>query len=354
MNQLRVISMVGYLSCGPFRCLSRLSLAILVMVLVFIRNVDAQTFADDFNRPDGTVDNGWTAFNGSMLINGQLETFGSNATGGGVYRSFPVTFPVSFDFDFRTESPHPSCDVGNLNHPGGGWLIAFNSPAAQNPAFYTGAQIMFYQYYGSQPIVRQYQTMGGQMGDAIPTGLPDFGSSFVHIAGTVNADFSATISVGGYSFTFPPAVGTIAPAPGAALVLSNSSCGDGPFFFDNLVVAPLYNICPLYDSTKAVHSGSTVPIKLQLCDASGNDMSSSGITVHATGLTQISTSTSGAVQDSGNSNPDNDFRFDPTLGTTGGYIFNLSTKGLTTGTYNLNFTVAGSSSVYSTQFQVKQ
>jgi hypothetical protein len=66
-----------------------------------------------------------------------------------------------------------------------------------------------------------------------------------------------------------------------------------------------------------------------------------------------SSSISGEVLDSGNANPDNNFRFDPTLGSTGGYIFNLSTKGLTTGTYDLNFTVTGDSSVYAAPFQVK-
>jgi hypothetical protein len=40
-------------------------------------------------------------------------------------------------------------------------------------------------------------------------------------------------------------------------------------------------------------------------------------------VSQISTSTSGGVENAGNSNPDNDFRFDATLGSTGGYIFNL-------------------------------
>ena len=118
-------------------------------------------------------------------------------------------------------------------------------------------------------------------------------------------------------------------------------------------VGPRYSVCLLYDPTKAVHSGATIPIKLQLCDGSGNDLSSSSITVHAISVTQISTSASGAVENSGNSNPDNDFRFDATLGSTGGYIFNLKTTGLSTGTYRVNFTVTGDSFVYAANFQVK-
>ncbi|MBI4908575.1 MAG: right-handed parallel beta-helix repeat-containing protein [Acidobacteria bacterium] len=126
-----------------------------------------------------------------------------------------------------------------------------------------------------------------------------------------------------------------------------------PSTIGSVEFAGLYHVCLLYDSTKAVQSGATYPIKLQLCDGSGNDLSSSGITLHATSVTQVSTSISGTVQASGNANPDNDFRFDSTLGPTGGYIFNLSTKGLFTGTYNLNFTVSGDSFRYVTPFQVK-
>jgi len=114
-----------------------------------------------------------------------------------------------------------------------------------------------------------------------------------------------------------------------------------------------YSVCLLYDPTKAVHSGATVPIKLQLCDGSGNDLSSSSIAVHAISVTQISTSASGAVENAGNSNPDSDFRFDATLGSTGGYIFNLKTTGLSTGTYKVNFTVTGDSFVYAANFEVK-
>jgi hypothetical protein len=117
--------------------------------------------------------------------------------------------------------------------------------------------------------------------------------------------------------------------------------------------ARLYNVCLLYDPTKAVKSGATIPIKLQLCDSSGNDESSSSVTVHAISITGVSASISGTVEDSGNANPDNNFRFDATLGTTGGYIFNLKTTGLSTGKYNVNFTVTGDSSAYAAAFQVK-
>lgn len=114
-----------------------------------------------------------------------------------------------------------------------------------------------------------------------------------------------------------------------------------------------FNICTLYDASKPVKSGSTIPIKLQLCDSNLQNQSSSSITLNATSLVQISSTVSQQIQDAGNSNPDNDFRYDFALGSTGGYIFNLKTTGLTTGTYRLFFTATGSNSVYSTDFQVK-
>ena len=45
-----------------------------------------------------------------------------------------------------------------------------------------------------------------------------------------------------------------------------------------------------------------------------------------------------------------DFRYDSSLG---GYIFNLSTKGILTGTYNLNFTAGADLTTHSVAFVVK-
>lgn len=113
-----------------------------------------------------------------------------------------------------------------------------------------------------------------------------------------------------------------------------------------------YNFCALYDQTRSVNSGAVFPIKLELCDASGNDLSSSAIVVHDTQVTVVSAS-SGLPEAPGNANPDNDFRFDITLGPTGGYIFNLSTQGLASGTYSLKFTATGDPVTHSVNFGVK-
>jgi hypothetical protein len=114
-----------------------------------------------------------------------------------------------------------------------------------------------------------------------------------------------------------------------------------------------YNLCLLYDPTQVHKSGSTIPIKLELCDASGADVSASSIVVTAVSVTQVSTNASGTLVSSGNANPDNNFRFDPTLGTAGGYIFNLSTKGFATGTYALSFTAGSDPTLHTVQFEVR-
>ena len=100
--------------------------------------------------------------------------------------------------------------------------------------------------------------------------------------------------------------------------------------------------------SKAFKSGSTIPIKLLLANAVGQNVSSASITVTAVRIVQTSTDAISDVQDSGNANPDNNFRFD-----SGGYIFNLSTKGLATGSYNLEFTISGDPTSHSVPFQLR-
>jgi len=112
----------------------------------------------------------------------------------------------------------------------------------------------------------------------------------------------------------------------------------------------VFNVCSLYDSNLAKKIGSAYPIKLQLCDAAGHNLSSSSIVVHAVGVTRVSSSTAAALDDTGNANADLDFRYDAALG---GYIFNLSTNGYLTGTYRLNFTAGSDPTVHSALFAVK-
>ena len=114
-----------------------------------------------------------------------------------------------------------------------------------------------------------------------------------------------------------------------------------------------YGFAALYDQTAVHNSGSTIPIKLAIKNAAGNNISSASTVVTAVGVALISTSVYGPVEDAGNANPDNNFRFDSTLTAGGGYVFNLKTTGLATGIYSLYFRVGSDPTLHAVQFQVR-
>lgn len=113
-----------------------------------------------------------------------------------------------------------------------------------------------------------------------------------------------------------------------------------------------YTVTLLYDREKAFKAGSTAPLRIQLRDAAGVNQSASTLAVQAVEIVQLSTSASSAVVDAGNANPDHTFRFDASVGG-GGYIFNLKTTGLATGSYEVRFTVGSGSRRYAAPFQVR-
>jgi hypothetical protein len=111
-----------------------------------------------------------------------------------------------------------------------------------------------------------------------------------------------------------------------------------------------FNICPLYDQTKAVKSGAIVPIKLQLCDAAGANVSTPATFVTATGLTYIGGTATGELMDAGDANPDDNFRYSEELA---GYIFNLKTTGLVAGTWEVVFRAGTEDATYAVRFAVR-
>ena len=129
--------------------------------------------------------------------------------------------------------------------------------------------------------------------------------------------------------------------------------GDGNFngSTGSLTQNVQYAICAQYDQTRSVQGGATFPIKLQICDANGNNLSSQSTVLHATAILAAS-GVAGPVQDSGNANPDNDFRSTGGNGSNAAYIFNLSTDGLPTGTYALQFAVQGDPVLHTVFFGV--
>jgi hypothetical protein len=111
-----------------------------------------------------------------------------------------------------------------------------------------------------------------------------------------------------------------------------------------------YGVSVVYDESKVHKSGSTVPLKVQLIDALGINVSSAAVAVTAVSLDLISSQTSGVLDDSGNANVDNSFRYDAA---SAAYIYNLSTTGLSTGVWELHFVATGDPTPHTIQFQVK-
>jgi len=103
-----------------------------------------------------------------------------------------------------------------------------------------------------------------------------------------------------------------------------------------------YTICPIQLPFQGVTSGH-IKIKLQLCDASGADLSSPNIILTVVGVSP----------NPGVAPPSGTFSFIPLLGgTNGGYQYSVDTTGYRIGTYNLLFTVAGDPVTHQIQFTV--
>ena len=91
----------------------------------------------------------------------------------------------------------------------------------------------------------------------------------------------------------------------------------------------------------------------QLCGADNQNLSTPSVVLHAINIEMVPSAVTSEVQGSGKANPDGDFRYDASIGDTGGYIFNFKTLGLPSGSYVLNFTVAGALTIYHVPFQVR-
>jgi hypothetical protein len=124
-----------------------------------------------------------------------------------------------------------------------------------------------------------------------------------------------------------------------------------------------YGVAVLFNQSKAKTAGSTLPIKVALTTATGQNVSSPGVSLTALGIeattdtlntTGVTTSI-GALQpaeDAGNANPGNLFRFE--AGADGSYIYNLKlARNLASGTYRFYFSVEDDPLLHWVTFRVK-
>jgi len=109
-----------------------------------------------------------------------------------------------------------------------------------------------------------------------------------------------------------------------------------------------YGICSSFRSDVARKAGSTYPVKIRLCDSSGASIASPDIQIRAVSVFFVSASTDGVLDDSGNANPDGNFRYE-----NGQYMFNLSLKGFRPGRYGLRFVAGDDPTEHVIEFVVK-
>jgi hypothetical protein len=132
----------------------------------------------------------------------------------------------------------------------------------------------------------------------------------------------------------------------------NPGDSDNVYAFSFSMAEPSYLVCPLFNTSRSFKAGRVAPLRIRLCDASGNNLSDSALVLTATRLVQLDTTASSVPEPEspGEANGDGLFRYDPTLG---GYIFNLSTAGLAVGTWELRFTVSGQTREYAVRFDIR-
>jgi hypothetical protein len=130
-----------------------------------------------------------------------------------------------------------------------------------------------------------------------------------------------------------------------AYSVTASANGASPtaFFLTNT-----YQTVAVFDQTKPHHANSTIPIKIQVTDALGNNLGSTSLAALAV-LVIGPDGNPVPLMAPGNSQPDDLFRYDPETGT---YQFNLKTKGYVPGTYTLWFQVGEDPTLHGVQFVI--
>lgn len=278
------------------------------------------------NTPDITIDGTASDPAGitSILVNGSPVTFtpGSSA-------SFSVPFTLVSGENFITvvasgvdaDDAHPGQTITQTHK------VTFSeAPAKSNPIVSAAGGSFIYD---GLPHAGSGSAIGGQ-GESLPVTL-----TYTGTGGTVYGPTSqAPVDAGTYQ--------VVAHTDG------NNDTFAGNSSPASLVIS--YQLCATGAAGKPKQSGSTIPIKVQLCSAVGVNVSSASVVLHATGIQLVAGTANGTLQDSGNANPGMNFRL---VGPPAAYMFNLQTKGFASGSYNLQFTIGSDPTVYTVPFAVR-
>ncbi|WP_327136242.1 IPT/TIG domain-containing protein (plasmid) [Streptomyces sp. NBC_01343] len=277
----------------------------------------------------------------------------------------PVTAADRFTYDPDTTAPTVSASISPAPN-GAGWNTT--SPATVNisateGACASGVQKITYSASGAQPIA---STVVSGASAAVPitvNGVTTVTYTATDNAGNTSAPQTITVRLD----TVAPTITIVRPAAGTYLyrqsVTASYSCTDatsgvascvgtvpngsavntstlGSHTFTvnakdvatnpatkSVTYTVAYRICLQYDPNRPIRLLGQVVISLRICDANGNNLSSSAITVTATRLTGPVTRTVGARM-----------LYTPLIS---GYSLPVSTRGLPNGNYNLEFTISG-------------
>jgi hypothetical protein len=164
-----------------------------------------------------------------------------------------------------------------------------------------------------------------------------------------NGALASSSGVIGSDGSFSATITTHALRPGS-YTIQYSYAGDANFQASSGsgTLQVTYAVKVLSDTSWPVHVGGVLPIRLQVVDASGNNLSSRDLTVTAISLVGPNGQTY-TPQARGHANPDNVFRH-----VHQGYVYNLDTRGLPAGTYTLLVKVGNDPVLHAITFTVHE
>jgi hypothetical protein len=182
-----------------------------------------------------------------------------------------------------------------------------------------------------------------------------------HLVQGVSVTFATPAD--GATSTFPDGEGTVSVVAGAdglavaAALTANMTAGSyivtaqaaGLATVAEYHLSNRYDVDALYNPDRSKHSGSTIPLKLQITDEAGDVLGSPDLLIQALFVLDQD-GRQAPLASPGDSDPNNFFWYDPEAGI---YQFNLKTRGYAQGIYTLYFQVGGdTSTLYSLSFKV--